>query len=1783
MSSTEDVRMALVGMVRDSTSAQYDALYEATMRRIESQPPDQTSLAKQVLSYMLCARCPWTAAELCHALTVKAGEPELDWDAMPSLQPIISACPGMLVTIGSDERDHHQDIENLDDNDNNAKAAMARLDRIAAVLVHRTAHEYLQRTSEQWLPEADKQMAATCLAYLSLRYFSDQLCDDKSELESRLQIFPLYFYAALHWGFHARIAFDKFPDMASMEFEFPSSSALIQASCDVMFKVGHWPRDDRYYGDYPTGMSGLHVAAYFGIVNLIRALGSRAETMINALDDWGCTALTWAAGKGQEGAVETILKFPAIDVDIRDSQGRTPISLAAEHGHIAIVKMLLDHDANPNFKDFHQATPLWYAAKGGHINTATLLTRYDVDVNVASSAAYIEHMHTPLSLAVVNGQDEMVRLLLAQPSIQPRAKIMPSNPRFEKPFTLLWLAVKNGHSAAVEMLLSKPEIAAAARTGEDGRMLLHLAVRHGHEETVRLLLDNGVDVNAQGDGGQTALHLALQGLERAHDGIATLLLSQASVMPDLMDNNKNTPASLAVRHGRIGILRLLLAKGVNTETRTGNGLTLLGVAAEQGYLPIVELLLATDGVDADLRDFTGLTPLSLAACPFRNRLNRGSSSECVQDHCGVIKCLLDSGHVDINSPDEFGRTPLMCAVEGHEDDISCFRALLDYEGVEIDAMDDEEQTALSLAIVEHDQDKVALLLQRGADLNLVQSYEGETLLSHAARGGMVELVRELISHYGVDVDKRNDDGHTALCEAAAENKVEVVEVLLDAGGTDLNGRCSHGQTPLHHAANTPEGEEVASFLLAKGSPDIDTYDASGRTPLHYAAESGSEALVSLLLDAGVANPNCRSRQGRTALSLAAERGQLHIVEKLLSFKGVMPDVKDGTGRTPLSWAIQSKASAVVKRLLSAAGVDLDAEDERGWTPLCWAVQDSKASDVVELLIREGPKRIDINHEDRKGRTPLALALEKGYEVIVGQLRAAGAREKGLNEYHISLDNGAEGTAYERRDEDSDGDSRSSMPREDSSQGHMGHSYWKWEEAERKRERAQRERERARWKRWLDSNWFDDAAPDGDGDSNNSDWSGTNDSDYRRSEFRSTETQIETQIELGAQKEVISGDEGKEAELCTRCKAFDLDQLFSRSRPDESRTIARLGIVDESWESRPCPMCKLLAAVRPRGDDEGCALYAYSSTDMWLSSRSTAVQRLRQTKATKRYFLSNWIDTVILGVGFSDMDPASKLRRQRRQLAGWDPEPYGFICRIGSNDSPRLRSLTVHQLQADQADFGRARDWIVSCEKHHGKRCNPSTSRPITSFRLIDCMTRDVVDGQSAMDQFVALSYVWGPLARKPATVDDVRVENAERVVEDAIWATQALGYRYLWVDRHCITNEDEDVRKRQLLEMNAVYANAQVTIVAAAGEDSAFGLPGVSRSRYQPFARIQGHALVAVPPEPAKVIKDSTWWTRGWTFQEGVLSRRRLIFTEYEVSYECRGMVARECVEMPERIHRVAATRYPIHEEARIFPRGSYGRYDRHRLPIWEQIEEYTKRHLTHEYDILNAMLGIMEVAAERKVPVSHLCGVPMTITRPSQTLLEAFVTCLCWRVRGGTRREAFPSWSWTGWKGKIWGPAVFGISCKLGFAIEVSMVRRDDPSGALPWAKFEAMGPKEKAALPQDYILEITGTAVDVSIRAKNLFSSHAIIHNGDVALKGYVDLCIDPEQDAEFRRRLADERVTAVAIGNDSDYYRSLLLLAIVKKGDYWERIGVIRTEDTRVMDVHGGGFRKQTFLIR
>ncbi|KAJ8115583.1 hypothetical protein OPT61_g2791 [Boeremia exigua] len=252
-----------------------------------------------------------------------------------------------------------------------------------------------------------------------------------------------------------------------------------------------------------------------------------------------------------------------------------------------------------------------------------------------------------------------------------------------------------------------------------------------------------------------------------------------------------------------------------------------------------------------------------------------------------------------------------------------------------------------------------------------------------------------------------------------------------------------------------------------------------------------------------------------------------------------------------------------------------------------------------------------------------------------------------------------------------------------------------------------------------------------------------------------------------------------------------------------------------------------------------------------------------------------------------------------------------------------------------------------------------------------------------------------------------------------------LGLRYLWADQICINQNDPADKAEQLKWMHVIYSEADLTIVAAAGSDSAYGLPGVhERQRIsREEITLNGVTMFAHEKSPKIHAQRSVWMSRGWTYQESFFSRRCLIFTDEQVVFQCKktfrseGMVNDDTDE---------EDRQPL--------------FCNQHSKLSEHIGAYSRRHLTYESDVLNALEGLFQFARHTE-SVEHFWGVPIRWAgyhfenTPAELhgnyakydVAGALLHGLTWYSDGSIqsphtnlKREGNPSWSWIGWKAPI-------------------------------------------------------------------------------------------------------------------------------------------------------------------
>ncbi|XP_047444448.1 KN motif and ankyrin repeat domain-containing protein 4-like [Mugil cephalus] len=149
---------------------------------------------------------------------------------------------------------------------------------------------------------------------------------------------------------------------------------------------------------------------------------------------------------------------------------------------------------------------------------------------------------------------------------------------------------------------------------DNGNTVLHYSVSHCNYSIVSLLLDTGVsDVNVQNNSGYTPVMLASLTTPDGPGGMEVVRkLMELGNINVRSSQTGQTALHLAVRHGRVVMVRLLLSCGADANIQDMQGTTALMFASERGHTHIARLLLERSQCDLMLTDKRGQTALSVA-------------------------------------------------------------------------------------------------------------------------------------------------------------------------------------------------------------------------------------------------------------------------------------------------------------------------------------------------------------------------------------------------------------------------------------------------------------------------------------------------------------------------------------------------------------------------------------------------------------------------------------------------------------------------------------------------------------------------------------------------------------------------------------------------------------------------------------------------------------------------------------------------------------------------------------------------------------------------------------------------------------------------------------------------------------------------------------------------------------------------------------------------------------------------------------------------------------------
>ncbi|KAF3000396.1 hypothetical protein E8E14_000454 [Neopestalotiopsis sp. 37M] len=328
--------------------------------------------------------------------------------------------------------------------------------------------------------------------------------------------------------------------------------------------------------------------------------------------------------------IVNLLLLKGANMEYCDWLGRTPLWWAVNHGHLAVVEILLREKADALAMGSDGLLPLSWALWNGHYEVAKKLLdqrEHYPEFQISRSGEY-----GPVRWAIHNGDESQLRLLL------------------EKGFDvtvgapLRW-AISDGHVAIVKHLLSNKFI-----TGKlSKKSALPLAVSTGNETIVEALLVHVMDTEVFHHGLTPLMMAARDG----HCTIVKLLLSK-NAKPNAKDKKNQTPLMYAAKHGFTDVVEVLLKHNADVSAETARtNMTSLWLAASGGHQDVIQLLLR-HGADIDASGLDGDTVLMAAS-------RRG--------HTETVRFLIEN-HVQVCAKNHDGYTALDWAESRDHTDVA---------------------------------------------------------------------------------------------------------------------------------------------------------------------------------------------------------------------------------------------------------------------------------------------------------------------------------------------------------------------------------------------------------------------------------------------------------------------------------------------------------------------------------------------------------------------------------------------------------------------------------------------------------------------------------------------------------------------------------------------------------------------------------------------------------------------------------------------------------------------------------------------------------------------------------------------------------------------------------------------------------------------------------------------------------------------------------------------------------------------------------------------------------
>ena len=321
-----------------------------------------------------------------------------------------------------------------------------------------------------------------------------------------------------------------------------------------------------------NGVSLLHSAAALGNLETVEALLQKGAD-INKRDNQGDTPLTMVCYRGQSEMARFLIEKGA-DIRVVPYYGWTALHRAIEScDDASLTALLLEKGADPTspIKEYGDP-PLNVAAIHGKVAAIDMLLQKGVDINKRNSAGA-----GPLCLAVDRKHPEAARLL-----VEKGADVNQPGSGNQTP---LAIAIGKDQGDLARYLVEK---GANVNAASNGWTPLLLCADHSDDpDLAKFLLEKGADINAALQGLPCPLY---QAICWRHFSTARVLIENGADVNLIYANGGWTPLFMAIKENHLDTVRLLLQKGAKIDVKSQAGQTPLDLARELKREEVVKIL-----------------------------------------------------------------------------------------------------------------------------------------------------------------------------------------------------------------------------------------------------------------------------------------------------------------------------------------------------------------------------------------------------------------------------------------------------------------------------------------------------------------------------------------------------------------------------------------------------------------------------------------------------------------------------------------------------------------------------------------------------------------------------------------------------------------------------------------------------------------------------------------------------------------------------------------------------------------------------------------------------------------------------------------------------------------------------------------------------------------------------------------------------------------------------------------------------------------------------------------